>query len=261
MHPFFAGRRPRLFAHRGASGDAPENTLIAFVLGLAQGAHYLETDARLTRDGVAVLIHDADVDRTTDGSGPVAKLAAAELARLDAGFRFQREGQPGFPYRGRGLRVPTLEELLGAQPEARVNLEVKGSDPAAADAIVAVLRSAAATSRVLLAAAEEPVFARLVELDSGAALGSSVRDVVELIRASVEGRLGSFEPRGHALQIPPFFMGRPLATPQLVAAAHRVGLEVHVWTVDEPAEAARLLAMGVDGCMTDFPARLLPLWP
>jgi len=259
VHAFFGGRRPRLFAHRGASGEAPENTLAAFALGLAQGAGYLETDARLTRDGAVVLIHDADVDRTTDGSGSVAGFTIRELAELDAGFRFGREGGPVFPYRGRGLRVPTLEQLLRAQPDARINLEVKGSDPAAADAVIEVLRDLRAQSRVLLAAAEEPVFARILELDCGAALGSSVRDVVELIRASVEGRLDSFAPRGHALQVPPSFMGRPLATPELVAAAHRVGLEVHVWTVDDPVEAARFFEMGIDGCMSDYPARLAPL--
>jgi glycerophosphoryl diester phosphodiesterase len=256
VHPFFEAPRPRLFAHRGASGEAPENTLPAFALGLAQGAPYLETDARLTRDGEVVLLHDPDVERTTDGMGLVAELSLAQLARLDAGFRFSCDGGRSFPFRGRGLRVPRLCELLEAQPAARVNLEIKGEDPEVAEAVVAAVRRAGAAPRVLLAAADERVLERICQSDPGTALGSSSADVLALIRAALEQRLERFRPRGHALQLPPSFMGRPLVTPELIAGAHRVGLEVHVWTINEPSEMARLLALGVDGIMSDFPSRL-----
>jgi glycerophosphoryl diester phosphodiesterase len=255
VHPFVDAPRPRLFAHRGASGEAPENTLPAFALGLAQGARYLETDARLTRDGEVVLLHDATLERTTDGSGPLAELTLDELARLDAGFGFSRDGGHSFPFRGRGLRVPRLGELLDAQPGALVNVEIKGGDPEAVDAVIAEVRRARAAPRVLLAAAEEPVLARVCAADPGTAIGSSTADVLALIRAAVERRLERFQPRGQALQVPPSFGGHALVTRELVSAAHRVGLELHVWTINDVQEMAQLLALGVDGIMSDFPAR------
>jgi glycerophosphoryl diester phosphodiesterase len=256
MHAFFAGPRPRLFAHRGASGEAPENTLRAFELGLARGAPYVETDARLTRDGEVVLLHDADLDRTTEGSGAVSEWTFRELDRLDAGYRFSPDGRH-FPFRGLGLRVPRLRELLDAFPQARVNVEIKGTDPSLAEPVVEVIRAARAEHRALLAAADDAVLDRVLHLDPGTAIGSSTGDVIALIRAVVEGRLASHVPRGHALQVPPAFMGRALVTPELIAAAHAKGLEVHVWMVDEPAEMQRLLALGVDGLMSDFPDRLV----
>jgi len=234
--------------------------LPAFALGLAQGAGYLETDARLTRDGEVVLFHDADLERTTDGSGPVSAFRQRELAELDAGYQFTRDGGRSHPFRGRGVRVPRLRDLLDAQPRARVNIEIKGDDPAAVDAVIAVVRAAGAEARVLLAAADGDLLERVVARTAGTAIGSAISDVVELIRATLEGRLESFAPRGAALQIPPRFLDRPLVTPELIAAAHQVGLEVHVWTIDDPQQAADLLALGVDGIMTDYPARLAPLF-
>lgn len=118
VHPYLEPPRPRLFAHRGASEQAPENTLAAFERAVALGASYLETDARLTRDGEVVLLHDADVERTTDGSGRIDELDLAELRRLDAGHRFSPDGGRSFPFRGSGVRVPRLAELLETLPVA-----------------------------------------------------------------------------------------------------------------------------------------------
>jgi glycerophosphoryl diester phosphodiesterase len=257
VHPFFAAPRPRLFAHRGASGAAPENTLAAFALALSQGAGYLETDARLTRDGEVVLLHDATLERTTDGEGPLASRTFAELSRLDAGHRFSTDGGQHFPFRASGLRVPRLAELLAGFPAARVNLEIKGDDPACVDPVLEVVRQARAGARVLLTAEDSGVLGRIVAREPGTAIGSSSEDVVALIRAHVEARLERFRPRGQALQVPVSFMGQPLVTPELIGAAHRVGLELHVWTVNEPGQMARLLTLGVDGLISDFPDRLV----
>lgn len=109
---------PVNFAHRGASGLAPENTLEAFRIGVEAGARGLELDAHMTLDGEVVVLHDPTVDRTTDGSGAVAEMPLADLRRLDAGYRFSPDGGSSYPYRGRGLRIPTLAEVYDEFPGA-----------------------------------------------------------------------------------------------------------------------------------------------
>jgi glycerophosphoryl diester phosphodiesterase len=256
MHPYFDIRRPHLFAHRGASAEAPENTLPAFTRAVEHGVRYLELDCHATRDGEVVVLHDAELERTTDGEGPVSQHTFAELERLDAGYRFTRDGQR-FPFRGTGVRIPRFAEILKSFPEARLNLEVKQAEPAIAAQVVRMLRETNASRRVLLAAAEEPILAEIAALDPGTALGSSTVDVIEFVKAAAEGRLASFKPRGHALQIPPHAFGRPLVTRELVEAAHALGLFVHVWTINDAVEMRRLAALGVDGVMSDDPRLLL----
>ena len=257
-HPFLDLPRPIVFGHRGASGEAPENTLPAFERALEQGAAILETDVQLTRDGEVVIAHDADVARTTDGVGRIAELRLRELAALDAGFRFSPDGGASHPFRGTGVRIPTLRELFQGLPGARFNIELKAGDPRLVEAVVALVAEHARAELTLLAAAEEPtlaaVRAELARRGVGAALGASLTDVLGFIRAA----LGQGEvPRGPAaLQIPPTFAGQPLVTPALVDFAHRHGVQVHVWTINEEAEMERLLALGVDGIMSDFPGRL-----
>jgi len=256
MHPYFDTPRPHLFGHRGASAEAPENTVPAFTRALEHGVPYLELDCHATRDGEIVVLHDAELARTTDGHGPVAELTFAELERLDAGYHWSRDGRT-FPFRGRGVRVPRFAEVLQAFPGVNLNLEVKQADPPIAEAVVKLVRRANASRRVLLASADEPILAAIVALDPGTALGSSTLDVVEFVKAAAEARLQTFVPRGHALQIPPDAFGRPLVTRELVQAAHTLGLFVHVWTINEAPEMRRLLELGVDGLMSDDPALLV----
>ncbi|MFI5316222.1 MAG: glycerophosphodiester phosphodiesterase [Myxococcota bacterium] len=257
MHPYFDIPRPQLFAHRGASGEAPENTLVAFERALAQGVAYLELDCHATADGELVIHHDDTLERTTNAVGPLRERRFAELEKIDAGFRFSPDGGRSFPYRGTGVRIPRLGEVLAAYPAARLNLEVKQAEPPIAAEVVRAVRRAGAERRVLLAAEDEAILAALRALDPGTALGSSLADVVEFVRAGADGRIASFRPRGHALQVPTHALGRPLVTDAFVASAHALGLFVHVWTINEPGEMRRLLALGVDGLMSDFPARLI----
>src|SRR5262245_47292975 len=114
-HPFFALRRPLAIGHRGCAGEVPENTLASFERGVADGAVVIETDVHLTRDGVPVLVHDPEVARVTDGSGSVRELSFAEIRALDAGFHFTAADGTA-PYRGAGLRIPSLAEALDALP-------------------------------------------------------------------------------------------------------------------------------------------------
>ena len=123
-HPFFGTTRPLLFGHRGASGECPENTIESFERALAQGAMAIETDVHLSRDGEVVVFHDADLARTTNEAGPVAERSLAELEQLDAGYRFSRDGET-FPYRGKGIRIPTLHQVFQVFPDVPFNIELK----------------------------------------------------------------------------------------------------------------------------------------
>lgn len=256
MHPFLSLPRPHLFGHRGASGEAPENTRVAFERALAQGVQYLEMDCHATRDGEIVILHDPHVDRVTNATGSVKEYRFAELCELDAGFRFSLDGLR-FPYRGQGVRIPKLGEVLEAFPEANINLEIKQADPPITEEVVRIIERAQATSRVLLAAEQDAVMADIRRLDPGTAFGFSRGDVLAFFKALHEGDIERFEPPGQALQIPAGFADRPLVTSESVAAAHRLGLCMHVWTINEPDEMRRLLVLQVDGLMSDFPARLV----
>jgi glycerophosphoryl diester phosphodiesterase len=257
-HPYFEVAVPTVIGHRGSAGDAPENTLASFALGLESGAAILESDVHLTRDGVPVLLHDDVVDRTTDGRGRVAALSLAELRELDAGHRFSSDGGRTHPFRGRGLRVPTLEEALTAFPGARFNLELKEGLPGLVESCVSLIGKTGSAERSLLTAADDALMgelrAEVVRRRLPVALGASTGEVVDFLRCALERRRPDSGPM--ALQVPAEFAGRPLVTREFVEFAHAHDLVVHVWTIDDPAEMRALLGLGVDGIVSDFPARL-----
>jgi len=250
---YFAPPRPRVFGHRGAAGVAPENTLPSFALAAALGADYLELDVHATADGEVVVLHDPEVDRTTDGSGPVAALTWSQVAALDAGHHFTHDGH-SFPYRGQGVRIPRLAEVLEAFPNHRLNIEIKQADPPIVAAVLDVLQRAASLDRVLLAAEHDDIM-RAIRRAAGerVATGMCVGDALDFLGRLQRDQWTDYTAPGNALQIPPAHAGIDLVTPASLAAAHRAGLEVHVWTINDAAEIERLLAVGADGVMSDLP--------
>ena len=201
-----------------------------------------------TADGVVVVLHDETLDRTTDALGPVRVRTLAEVERLDAGHHF-----PGG--RGRGIRIPTLARLLEAFPDVPLNIEVKQMDPPLEAAVLATLDRFGARERTLLAAEEAAIMTRIRAAAPDMITSASAEEVAEFVYRLRDGQLGGWQPRARALQIPAAYGGIELVTPESVAAAHAHGLEVHVWTVNDEPEMHRLLDLGVDGLMTDFPAR------
>lgn len=254
---FFSGPEPRLFAHRGASARAPENTLESFRLALAAGAPYLELDVRLSADGELMVIHDSSVIRTTGRRGQVEKVTFAVLRELDAGWGFTPDHGHSYPYRGRGLRIPTLEEVLQTFPEARLTIEIKRSREGVADAVARVIRRTLADSRVLVASFEHEVLGRFREVASSIPTAFSKVEVRQFLARVREQSFAGYQPPGEALQVPEYFGLRRVVTPAVLDAAHRLGLEVHVWGVNEIANLRRLIALGVDGVMVDDPAAVL----
>lgn len=250
-----AGAGPAIIGHRGAAGLAPENTLPAFEAALRHGATWLQLDVRETADGQLVVMHDERVDRTTDGRGAVKQMALAQLELLDAGFRFSPDGR-SFPFRGRGVTVPTLQQVLAAFPGARFRVDLWEDDPAVADAVVEVLTRLEARDRVVVASPYPQVLQRLraaaPDLPTAASFGDAVRTAL-LERLGLGGLI---RPSGAVLALPERYHGVPLVTEGLVRTAHRWGVAVQVEVVNEPHRMRYYAAMGVDGIVTDFPDRL-----
>jgi glycerophosphoryl diester phosphodiesterase len=258
---FFSGRRPRVIGHRGAAGAAPENTLVSFERAVADGADIVELDVHATRDGAIVIIHDDTVDRTTDGRGAVKELTLAEIQKFDAGYRFV-DDQGEYSFRGRGVAVPTLDALFARLPEVKAIVEIKQIDPPIVSKVIETIRRAGKESQVLLATVQDEIMRAIRrELGDGAALptGFCRGDVAAFVDCLARGGAPGYRPAGRALQVPPEADGVKLVTAETVAAAHALGLEMFVWTINEPAEMERLLALGVDGIITDYPARLRAL--
>ena len=207
-----------------------------------------------TADGQVVVFHDEVLDRTTDGTGLVRSLPLAALQRLDAGHRF-RTADGSYPFRGRGLRVPTLEEVVAAFPGVPLNIEVKQADPPIEAAVLAVLDRFAARERTLLAAEDATIMARIRAVAPDVLTSFSAAEVADWVYRLRDGRLADYRPPGIALQVPPAFGDVAIVTTDSVRAAHQLGLEVHAWTINEEQEIEALLELGVDGIMTDFPAR------
>lgn len=249
--------RPLLFAHRGASIEAPENTLEAFDIALKLGAHVLELDVQESRDGHVMVIHDSDLDRTTDGTGPVNARTLRELKGLDAGFRF-KDIRGHTRYRGRGVRIPTLPELLDSFPAATFNIEVKADSERLVDAVLETVSTLPA-ERVLLAAGQEITMKKLEAREPGFPLGMSHRGIRTVLQRIWTGRKIPSRFQGRALQIPPRRGLLPVATRTLISAARRAELEVHLWTLNDPYEARAWFEREVDGIMTDDPAAIRPI--
>lgn len=253
MSAVFPGAPPRVFGHRGAAGLAPENTLASFRRARADGADVFELDVHGTADGEIVVMHDPTLERTTDGAGAVSTLPFAEVARFDAGFHFTADGGRTFPFRGQGVRVPRLGELLREFPDVPLNIEIKQESPAIVTAVAALLRAARAT--VVLAAEHDVIMTAIRRVAPEIPTSLAAGEVAAFIGALQQGTAPTLPVGAVALQIPPSFGRIELVTRETVAAAHAVGAEVHVWTINETDEMRRLLALGCDGIISDFPAR------
>jgi glycerophosphoryl diester phosphodiesterase len=255
-HPFFQSARPLVFAHRGGSALAPENTLAAFENGLALGADGLELDVHLSRDGVVVVHHDRTLDRTTNLHGPVAHYGALDLSRADAGCRFQTGD--AFPFRGGGFGVPTLAEILARHPDVPIIVELKVNTAAMAEAAVGVVRAAGAMDRVCFGSFGLGVLRAIRALEPVVAT-SAAREEVRWALYRSRCRWPVARPPYDGYQVPEWAGRTRVLSPRFVADAHRAGLGVQVWTVDTEADARRLLDWGVDALITDRPDIVVPI--
>lgn len=226
----------KVWAHRGASGYAPENTLPAIELALAQGADAVEIDVQLTRDDAVVVIHDETLERTTDGNGWVADHSFDDLRRLDASA-----GDERFV----GTRIPTLEEVLDATGDVTVNIELKNSRiryKGLEERVLAIVAERRAEARVVLSSFNHYSLRHLMHLGTSLPLGALHSDTL-------------FQPWKYAAKLGATALHPPLRATRrkLVEGCHALGLPVHVWTVNEPDELKRMVRIGADAVISNYP--------
>jgi glycerophosphoryl diester phosphodiesterase len=243
MNPLLDVAAKPVIAHRGGPARAPENTLEAMHLGIAEGADALELDVHLCADGDVVVIHDETVDRTTDGSGAVNSMSLADIRSLDAGCRFS--GMQPHPAVTRPCRIPTLNEVLESFPRTPLIIEVKTR--AASLQTRKLIEKHGAENRCLVDSLHADALG--VFRGSRIARGPSRNGVARLIVRSFLHIGGTVDPS--ALCIPRTYRGYPLPVERLAALMRAVAKPVHVWTVNDPQEALDLWGLGVTGMITD----------
>ena len=249
--PFFGASKPRVFAHRGGCALGPENTVPAFERGLAAGADGLELDVHLSSDGIVVVCHDETLDRTTDASGRLGTRTAAELARVDAGYRYVDPGGR-FPYRGCGVGIPTLRDVLRRFRDVPIIVEMKVNSPEMGRALAADVVAMSAVDRVCAAGDGSRAVRAVREAQPAIATSATRQDVrLALYRSWAHWPVRQTEYGGY--QVPETAGLTRVVSPSFIRHAHEAGLEVQVWTVDEAADMERLLEWGVDGLISNRP--------
>lgn len=242
-----------LYAHRGASKLAPENTIEAFRLALAQGAHAIETDAWITRDRVIVLSHDGNGERMAHVEGVIGESTLATLHTWDVSRGFEGESRTFSP---EGKRIPTLVEALSAFPDTVFNVDAKAGI-AMLEPLIQTVRALKAEERVRLASFSSLVLHKARDLGWRGPMGLGQEEVGAILTVP-EKALSFRNWAGRAAQVPRWLGPVPVATKRFIDRCHRLNIEVHVWTVNDAEEARELVALGVDGLMTDVPHLIAP---
>jgi glycerophosphoryl diester phosphodiesterase len=265
--------RPIVFAHRGGSGEAPENTIVAMKAALAANPQVaIEIDLRRSRDGHLVVIHDATVDRTTDGTGAVADLTLAELQRLDAGHcaspgqgrgtaapaACRSDSADRFPFRGQGHRIPTLPEVFAALPrDTLIGVEVKA--PGCETEVAEIVRRSGRKGRLIVGSGKDDVAARLRELLPELphyfprSAGTRFAAAAKLTNGALA------RPDYQVFAVPLKGAGFRLDTAGMIRVARSAGVLITYWTINDPGEMDRLVRLGADGIITDYPSRAIRL--
>lgn len=255
MFPFYqVNAKPLVIAHRGGAGLWPENTLFALQEAVKLGADLSEIDIHMTRDGVLVAIHDNSVDRTTNSKGLVQDLTFAELKKLDAGYRWTNDEGRTFPFRNQGIKIPSLNEIFVALPKQPISIEIKQNDPPIIATLRELINQHEKTKQVLVSAFNSRTMKVVRRLCPNIATAGTQAEMDCFSKLSKLFLTRPFLLSAMALEVP-----YEMVTAHFVKAAHKKNIRVDVWTVNEIEEMEKLLALGVDGILTDFPDRMLNL--
>ena len=245
-----------VYAHRGAAAERPENTLPSFRRALELGADALETDVHLTADREIVAAHDEDGARMTGVARTLRSATLSEIQGWDAGYGFV-DARGGRPFQGQGYRIPSLHELLGDLPRVRFNVDLKSEEPALVERFIATVREHQAEDRVIAASFFRST---LVSLRRAGWRGDSSLSRAEFLYwGLLPSWLQRGRPRATRAQIPTHAGRLQFATPRKLEKLQQLGLRVDYWTINDPNEARRLVALGADGIMTDDPASIVPV--
>jgi len=248
--------RVRVYAHRGAAIECPENTMVSFKRALDYGADALEMDAHLTSDGHVVVSHDGDGMRMCNAHGSIADSTLRDVQSWDAGWGFA-DPAGARPYARGGHRIPTLLEVLVEFPGIPINVDLKAESPALVEAFLKVVRGRREEERVIAASFHRANLKLLRRQFYAGLTALAQSEVIELLAlpAFVWKRLPD---TGNAAQLPTRFGPLKLASRPVMARCRAAGLRIDFWTVNDPAEARTLVALGADGIMTDDPAQVVP---
>lgn len=252
---FFSLSLPRAFGHRGSAGTHPENTLVSFQAAADAGVRYLELDVHMTRDGEVVVSHDGNLERACGRPRLIMEMDYVEVRSADAGYTFSPDGQ-SFPFRGKGIRIPRLAEILASFRDVRFIVEVKQEEPSLVEPMLRVIDSAGMGRMVLIASEHQRPLEEVRALAPAMPTNFAYHEVAGFLTAMATTDR-HYQPAGDALQIPPEYYSWKLATAETVEMAHRLGIEAHIWTINDEPDMSALLDIGIDGIISDFPSRLL----
>ena len=250
---------PQVIAHQGGVGQWPSNTLYAF--GQAErlaGLDELEFDVHQTADNHIVLMHDARVDRTTDGSGFLREMTLAQVTALDAGYGWSRDVDQ-FPFRGQGLKVPTLESVFIQHPKRAMSIEIKPNDTVLAEGLCQLIVTHKKRDQVKISSFHHDALVAFRNSCPGVKTAASNDEALRYVLASKVGLGAWFKPNAQILQFPVRSERIDVLTPRFVAQAHRDGFHIDAWTINEVEQMRYLISLGVDGIITDYPERLLSI--
>ena len=247
-----------LIAHRGGSFEAPENTMTAFEHARAvYSDSVFELDVNLTRDGQVAVIHDGEVDRTTNGTGRICDMTYVEISKLDAGYKFTIDDGKDFPFRSKNIQVPLLKDVLERFPQTRISIEFKRGKRPFHEDVLKIIDSFNARDRVVLASGEHDLLSLARKAAPEICAGYSSREILQAVVTN-RLRLPRLNPRaGKVYQIPVSHNGIEVLNKRFVDNAHMNRKHVHVWTINDEPTMIRCLELGVDGIITDAPSLLL----
>ena len=252
-------RKTLVIAHRGGKAIAPENTIEAFEKARELGVDVLELDIRATKDGEFVVIHDEEVDRTTNGKGLVADFTLEEIQKLDAGYKWTNDDGRTFPFRNKNVRIPTLREVFEKFPDITINIEPKHTEPSPTEPLCRIVSEFDRKDSIIVGSFNKVILKDFRKNCPGIATSASPSEVSNFLGMYKVGLTANYHPKMQALQIPPQLANIQVVDKQFVEAAHKQNLAVHVWTINEVEEMKYLIDIGVDGIMTDYPDRLIEL--
>ena len=257
IHSFTEPDKHLVIAHRGGAGLWPENTILSFENAVKMGVDVLEFDVRSTQDHKLVVIHDITVDRTTNGFGSVEETTWEALQSLDAGYNWTRNGGSSFPYRGKGLQIPSLEEVINAFPNIPMIIELKSSSDTARTRFSRIIDESIFPERKVIASFQSKNIKYIRTNNKMVATSSTASEVLLFWILNSAGLGFAYIPKGETMQIPAKYFGLNLATSSFISTAHRHNVDVYVWTVNGEDDMRRYIANGADGIITDYPDRLL----
>jgi glycerophosphoryl diester phosphodiesterase len=259
-HPFFDFEGVMVIAHRGGRGLWPENTLYAFEQAAELGADVLEMDIHSTSDGVLVTMHDDTVDRTTDGSGAIHDFSLTELKELDAGYNWTDDEGLTYPFRDQDITVSTLEEIFVSFPDQRLNIEIKQVEPSIVAPFCQMIRDYDRQETVLVGSFDPETVEIFREECPEVATSTTEPEVRNFFILSTLFLGAVYQAPAEAFQVPEYGSGLHIVTDRFVSGAQNGhNMDVHVWTVNEEDDMQRMLDLGVNGLITDYPDRLLKL--